>query len=114
MTNTKPRTFDESNFESEVKQAATPVVVDFWAPWCAPCRVYGPTIEALASEYGDRVRIGKVDLDTNHNLARAYGIQSIPTTLLFVDGEPVKRFVGVVAKQTLKDAIDSVTEQAAT
>ena len=82
------------------------VLINFWGPWCMPCRMLGPTIESLAGEYGDRAKIGKVDVDTNQQLAKQYAIQSIPTTLLFVDGQVVERFVGVASKDDLKRAID--------
>ena len=106
MNNQTPLQLNEANFESEVHQASVPVLVDFWAVWCQPCRVLGPTIESLAGEYGDRAKIGKVDVDTNQELAKQYAIQSIPTTLLFVDGQVVERFVGVASKDDLTHAID--------
>jgi len=97
---------NEADFEQEVTQSSVPVLIDFWAEWCAPCRMFGPTIESLATEYGDRAKIAKVDVDANQALAQKFTIQSIPTTLLFVNGEVVDRFTGVVPKQHLEQALD--------
>lgn len=107
MTNQSPHTFNDANFETEVLQSSTPVLVDFWAEWCPPCRVYGPTIDAVAAEYDGVAKVGKVDVDANPRLSKEYAIQSIPTTLLFVDGQPVKRFTGVVPEKELKALLDS-------
>lgn len=106
MNNKTILQLNEANFETQVKQSSVPVLVDFWADWCQPCHILAPTIDALADEYVDRINVGKVDVDTNHPLAKQYAIQSIPTTLLFVDGQVVERFVGVVSKDDLKRAID--------
>lgn len=113
MTNQSPLTFNDANFETEVLQSSTPVLVDFWAEWCPPCRVYGPTIDAVASEYAGIAKVGKVDVDANPGLSKEHAIQSIPTTLLFVDGQPVKRFVGVASKQELKESLESALRHVA-
>ena len=98
--------FSDSNFESEVLQASEPVLVDFWAPWCGPCRMIGPIIEELASDNGDSVKIGKVNIDDSQTTAAAYGVSSIPTLLIFKGGEVVERFVGLQAKNRLQEALD--------
>ena len=96
--------FTESNFSQEVLQSSEPVLVDFWAPWCAPCRMIGPVIDELASEYRGAVKIGKVNIDDNPGPAQSYNVMNIPTLLLFKGGEVVERFVGVQPKAKLQKA----------
>ncbi len=99
--------FDDKNFDSEVLQANEPVLVDFWAPWCGPCRQIAPVIEQLAGE-NQGVKIGKLNVDNAPNSAQSYGVNSIPTLVLFKNGEVVERFVGVQPKSRLQEAIDAV------
>ncbi len=98
--------FTDSNFETEVLQAGEPVLVDFWAPWCGPCRQIAPMIDELAGENPD-VKIGKVNIDDNPMAATKYGVSSIPTLLVFKGGEVSESFVGVRPKAQLQDALDS-------
>ena len=90
--------FTKDNFENEVLESDTPVLVDFWADWCPPCHVIAPTIDELAEKYADRVKVGKVDVDANPDLSLKFGISSIPTVILFRDGKIVRRYVGITAK----------------
>jgi thioredoxin 1 len=91
--------FTDANFKSEVLEAEGPVLVDFWAPWCGPCRMLTPTVEQLAGEYSGRVKIGKVNTDENTQTASGYGISSIPTVMLFKNGEMIDKVVGVPPKE---------------
>lgn len=95
-----------SNFEQEVLKSKEPVLVDFWAPWCSPCKMLGPTIEALAAEYAGRVKVAKVNVDDNQELAVRYGIRGIPTVMVFKDGEAKASLVGLRTKDELAKVLD--------
>lgn len=99
-------TFTDQNFETDVLQSKMPVVVDFWAPWCAPCRIVGPVIEELAKDYDGKVKVGKLNVDENMQVSGGYGVMSIPTVMIFKDGKPVKSIVGAQGKDTYKKAIE--------
>ncbi len=94
----KPINFTDENFENEVLKSDQPVLIDFWAVWCGPCRLIAPIVEELAVEYEGRVKIGKLDVDENQNSAIKYGVRSIPTILFFKDGKVVDTIIGAVPK----------------
>lgn len=96
----------DDNFEQEVVQSSTPVLVDLWAEWCMPCRMVGPIVEELADEYAGKVKVGKLDTDACRDTALKLNITAIPTLLIFKDGEIVKKLVGVQAKKDLKRVLD--------
>jgi thioredoxin 1 len=100
--------FTDSNFDQEVLESDGPVVVDFWADWCMPCRALGPIIDELASEYKGKVKIGKLDTEANRETAYKYGIESIPTVLFFQGGEIAQKFIGLKSKKDFKAAIDDL------
>lgn len=100
----------EKNFDAEVLRSAEPVLIDFWAPWCSPCRVIAPVIEELASENAGALKVGKINVDESPNLAASYGVNSIPTLMIFKNGEVVDRFVGLQPKSRLQNAIDQAKE----
>jgi len=95
----------DSNFEEEVLRADKPVLVDFWAEWCAPCRMIAPIVEELANEYHDNLLVGKVNVDNNPQISMNYGIRSIPTLLIFKGGKAVDQIIGAVPKKTLVDKL---------
>ena len=99
--------FTDANFKSEVLDAAGPVLVDFWAPWCGPCRRISPMIEELAVENVGAAKIGKVNIDENSGSAEEYGVTSIPTLIVFKGGQPVQRWVGMPPKTQLQSVLDS-------
>ncbi|HPF98203.1 MAG: thioredoxin [Flavobacteriaceae bacterium] len=98
----------DATFEETVLKSDKPVMVDFWAAWCGPCRMVAPIIEELSSEYEGKAVIGKVDVDNNQEFAAKFGIRNIPTVLVFQNGEVVGRQVGVAPKSTYSDALDSL------
>lgn len=99
--------FTDNNFAETALAKGKVSVVDFWAEWCGPCRMIGPIIEDLSTDYGDQVLVGKVDVDTNPQISSEYGVRSIPTILIIKDGEIVDKHVGVTTKEALKKKIDS-------
>ena len=103
----------DANFEDEVLNTDQPVLVDFWATWCCPCRTIAPTIEMLAADYDGRAKVVKLDVDDNPQTAMKYGIRSIPSLLFFKDGKPVDQLVGVVPERALADKLDTLSGQAA-
>jgi len=106
MVLAKPVTVSEQNFEQEVAKSSVPVLVDFWAPWCGPCRMVAPVVEELAGEYDGRLKVGKVNVDENPGLAGQHGVMAIPTLILFKEGKPVDRIVGYVPKAELRKKVD--------
>lgn len=99
--------FTDTNFAAEVLQSSVPVLVDFWAPWCGPCRKIAPMIEELAGEYTGSVKVGKLNIDESPKSAETYGVDSIPTLIVFKGGEVVDHLVGVHSKSRLQQVLDS-------
>ncbi len=104
----KPLTISDDNFENEVLKSDQPVLIDFWATWCGPCRMIAPIVEELASEYEGIVKIGKLDVDNNQQTAIKYGVRSIPTLLVFKNGQVKERIIGAVPKGQIDQKLRSV------
>ncbi len=105
-----PIPVSDSNFDQSVLQAEVPVLVDFWAAWCGPCRMVAPVVDELAKEYDGRISFAKLDVDQNPKTASKYGIMSIPTLLIFKQGKPVSHIVGFRPKAELKQSLDAALE----
>jgi len=97
---------NDENFESEVLQADRPVLLDFWAEWCGPCKMIAPVLEQVASEYGERLQVAKLDVEENQSIAMKYGVRSIPTLMLFRDGVVQAQHVGMLSRQQLGQLLD--------
>ena len=97
--------FNDQNFDSDVLKAEMPVLVDFWAVWCGPCKAIAPIVEEVANEFSGKVRVGKMDVDSNNQVAMRYGIRSIPTLLLFSGGEVVDQVIGNVGKESIESML---------
>lgn len=103
----KPIEITDQNFQQEVIQSNVPVLIDFWAVWCGPCRMVAPIVEEIANEYDGKIKVGKLDVDNNPQTAMNYGIRSIPTLLVFKDGKLVDQIVGAVPKRNIVQKLDA-------
>ena len=107
MENSETITLNESNFDRELTQDDKPMIVDFWAEWCGPCRMIGPALEEIASELGDKVTVAKLNIDENPDTPSRYGVRGIPTMLLFKGGQPVAQKVGAAPRSQIQQWLES-------
>jgi thioredoxin 1 len=108
MDNSATVTIDENNFDTEVTQSSMPVVVDFWAEWCGPCKMIAPLLDEIAKEKAGTVKIGKVDIDQNQSLSLKYNVRAIPTLLFFKNGQVVDQVTGMTSKKDLLGRVDAI------
>ncbi len=108
MASENVKEFTDQNFDAEVLKSAEPVLVDFWAEWCMPCRMLAPTIEKIAKDYVGKVKVGKIDTDANRDISVKYSISAIPTVILFKGGQVAQKFVGLRQEKDFKAALDAV------
>ena len=106
MASDKVATFTDGNFDADVLKSSTPVLVDFWAEWCGPCRALGPTIDALAADYAGKVKVGKLNVDENQHVTVQFQVRGIPAVMLFKGGQMVDQVVGLADKAAFKQMID--------
>ena len=104
----EPVEVNESNWDDAVLNSDVPVMVDFWAEWCGPCKMIAPSVHEMAVEYDGKLSVGKLDVDSNPNIAMKYGVRSIPALIFFKDGKPVDQIIGAVPKGVLKKKVDAV------
>lgn len=104
----KPVTITDDNFETEVMKSDIPVLIDFWAVWCGPCKIIAPIVDELANEYEGKIKVGKLDVDENQNTSVKFGVRSIPTLLLFKDGKVQDTIIGAVGKNQIVQKLDAV------
>jgi len=100
--------FTDKSFDEDVVQSSIPVLIDFWAEWCGPCKAIAPVIEEIATDYDGKVKVGKLDVDANQSSAMQYGVRSIPTILIMKNGEVVSQIVGAVPKENITKALDEI------
>lgn len=105
MASENVKTVTDSSFDADVLKSSEPVLIDFWATWCGPCRAVAPVVDALAKDYAGKVKVGKMDVDANPQIPTKYGVQSIPTLLMFKDGKVVGQLVGAAARPKLEELI---------
>ena len=108
MASENVKEFTDQNFDEQVIKSDTPVLVDFWAEWCGPCRLLTPTIDRLATDYNGRVKVGKVDTDSNREVSARFGVSSIPTVMIFQGGQIKEKLVGLRSKRDFKAALDAL------
>lgn len=108
MASANVKEFTDQNFEQEVLKSAEPVLVDFWAEWCMPCRMLAPTIDKIADSFAGKVKVGKVDTDSNRDISIKYGINAIPTVILFQNGQVAQKFVGMKSEKDFREALDAL------
>ena len=110
MASANVQQFTDANFDSEVVQSPVPVLVDFWAEWRMPCKMLAPTIDQIADEFKGRVKVGKVDTDSNRNVSVKYGISAIPTVIIFKGGQVVGKFIGLKPKADIAAALEAASK----
>jgi len=108
MASANVKEFTDQNFEQEVLKSTVPVLVDFWAEWCMPCRMLAPTIDKIADSYAGKVKVGKLDTDASREISIKYGISAIPTVILFQNGHVSQKFVGMRSEKDFREALDAL------